>query len=282
MDVHMPIMDGYRATELIRGLGLVLPIIGLTADARSSERKRAFDAGMNAFVAKPFDPAALVRCIQEHLAPGISIQSAHSVTPLQSTPAEHGWPELSGIDTAEARNRLFDDRALFRMLLFRLLDEFADLAPPEDFSDVRELAQYAARMHKLRGAAGQLGARSIHDLAARLEEGVGGGEPERTVMLAQTLTLQLKELRLSAESQFELALIELPAAAASTPEPRHLSQLLELLREQNLRALEQVEGIYPWARKTWGDQLEPFVHHIQNLRFVEAATILEAHIPAGP
>jgi len=168
------------------------------------------------------------------------------------------------------------------VLLFRLLDEFADLAVPEDLSDAREIAQYAARMHKLRGAAGQLGARSIHDLATRLEEGFVVGKAERTVVLAQTLMLQLKKLRLSAENQFEPALIELSTAAASTPEPRYLSQLLELLREQNLGALEQIEGIYPWARKTWGDQqFDPFVRHIQNLRFVEAATILEAHIPAG-
>jgi len=282
MDVQMPIMDGYRATELIRGLGLVLPIIALSADARSSERQRAFDAGMNAFVSKPFQPAALIHCIQEHVASGVVVQPAHSVLPPRTTPGKHGWPELSGIDTAEARNRLFDDRVLFRVLLFRLLDEFADLAVPEDLSDARELAQYAARMHKLRGAAGQLGARSIHDLATRLEEGFVVGKAERTVVLAQTLMLQLKKLRLSAENQFEPALIELSTAAASTPEPRYLSQLLELLREQNLGALEQIEGIYPWARKTWGDQqFDPFVRHIQNLRFVEAATILEAHIPAG-
>ena len=283
MDLHMPVMDGYGATELIRGeLGLTLPIVALTADARPSERERALAGGMNAFLAKPFEPRALIRCIQKHVVRRVVAQETNPVA-RRNAAEEDGWPELSGIDAADARERLYDDRALFRVLLFRLLDEFASVAAPDDLRDVQELAKYVASMHKLRGAAGQVGARTIHELAGQLEEDLVAGNAERAVVLAQTLTRELEQLRVSAYANFEPAPTALPSSDPLALEPGNLSQLLDLLREQNLGALAQVEGIYPWARKVWGEQqFEQFVRHIQNLRFADAAIIVQAYIQRAP
>jgi CheY-like chemotaxis protein len=65
MDVHMPSLDGNQATRLIRGeLGQKdLPVIALTASALVAERQGAFEAGMNDFIGKPFDPERLVRTV---------------------------------------------------------------------------------------------------------------------------------------------------------------------------------------------------------------------------
>jgi CheY-like chemotaxis protein len=58
MDVQMPALDGNEVTRRIRReLRLdALPIVALTAGALVGERQRSFDAGMNDFVSKPFDP----------------------------------------------------------------------------------------------------------------------------------------------------------------------------------------------------------------------------------
>jgi len=56
MDVQMPIMDGYQATEMIRKeLKLDIPIVALTAGAFEQHKQAALDSGMNDFIAKPFD-----------------------------------------------------------------------------------------------------------------------------------------------------------------------------------------------------------------------------------
>jgi hypothetical protein len=61
MDIEMPVMDGYEATQRIRGCthGPQPWIIALTANAMHSDRTRALAAGMNDFVTKPIRPAAL-------------------------------------------------------------------------------------------------------------------------------------------------------------------------------------------------------------------------------
>jgi CheY-like chemotaxis protein len=66
MDVQMPVMDGYTATQHIRSLPELhdLPIIALTAGAFKKHRATALAAGMNDFIAKPFDVNELVGCIQ--------------------------------------------------------------------------------------------------------------------------------------------------------------------------------------------------------------------------
>ena len=59
MDIQMPNMDGYQATQCIRHLNdkkkAEIPIIAMTAYAFAEDRKRAFNAGMNGHIAKPID-----------------------------------------------------------------------------------------------------------------------------------------------------------------------------------------------------------------------------------
>lgn len=67
LDLRMPVLDGYGAAKLIRGLpgpAGRTPILALTADAGESERAAALSAGMDDFVVKPLEPQQLVAALQ--------------------------------------------------------------------------------------------------------------------------------------------------------------------------------------------------------------------------
>jgi CheY-like chemotaxis protein len=65
MDMQMPRMDGLAATGEIRKLPAhrSTPILAMTANAFEEDRKRCLAAGMNDFIAKPFQPQQLIQAI---------------------------------------------------------------------------------------------------------------------------------------------------------------------------------------------------------------------------
>ncbi|MCL4144580.1 UNVERIFIED_CONTAM: hypothetical protein GTU68_020784 [Idotea baltica] len=72
MDLQMPVMDGYTATQEIRNLGgkfETLPIIALTASVMQPIQSKALEKGMNDFVSKPFNPSELNQILAKFLKP---------------------------------------------------------------------------------------------------------------------------------------------------------------------------------------------------------------------
>ena len=70
MDVQMPVLDGLAATRTIRGIeseggNSHTPIVGLTAHALDSDRSRCLQAGMDAYLSKPFKPQELILLIED-------------------------------------------------------------------------------------------------------------------------------------------------------------------------------------------------------------------------
>ena len=68
MDIMMPVMDGFEATKSIRALGdsrAQIPIIAVSANTFASDKRKSIGAGMNAHIAKPYDPDELISTIIE-------------------------------------------------------------------------------------------------------------------------------------------------------------------------------------------------------------------------
>jgi two-component system, sensor histidine kinase and response regulator len=149
MDVQMPGMDGLQATAEIRrreqGSGWRTPIVALTAHGAAADRERCLAAGMDDFVSKPLDARVLFRTI-ERLVP----------SPSAAPPS---IAEMSRADPTLER---------------RLADLFAEHAPRllaavRDALGRADATGAAVAAHTLKGAVGNLQARTAFDAVERLE-----------------------------------------------------------------------------------------------------------------
>jgi CheY-like chemotaxis protein len=67
MDLHMPVMDGYQSSGIMRANGVKLPIIAFTASLASEIEAQVMAAGINDILVKPFRPEDLYKKIEMHL-----------------------------------------------------------------------------------------------------------------------------------------------------------------------------------------------------------------------
>jgi PAS domain S-box-containing protein len=65
MDLQMPEMDGYEATQKLRTTGFKRPIVALTAHAMKEERRKCLESGFNEHLTKPVDPERLLTLLLE-------------------------------------------------------------------------------------------------------------------------------------------------------------------------------------------------------------------------
>ncbi|MGC4367585.1 ATP-binding protein [Hydrogenophaga sp. R2] len=286
MDVQMPVMDGLQATRLIRATpGLAqLPVVALTAGALLEERRRALASGMNAFLSKPLDLARLIVEVRRVMTEaGARVPEVVSAQAQTQAPAGAGWTPVNGIDMAAARQLLCGDHGLFIGLLERFVKDTASL-PGElpawcrDTNPARREA-LLARLHKLRGAAGALGATETAGIGHRLEQALRQGLPADD--LAQALADALARLavaagRALADHQGQQTQAP-PAAPVALPA---LQALAALLQRQDLDALDRYAELAGGIRALAGDESEAALREaVQSLDFARASHLLETITP---
>jgi two-component system, cell cycle response regulator DivK len=69
MDIQLPRLDGYEATRRIKADAALsrIPVIAVTAYALTGDDIRAFEAGCDCYMTKPFSPRELLAMIREYL-----------------------------------------------------------------------------------------------------------------------------------------------------------------------------------------------------------------------
>jgi two-component system, sensor histidine kinase and response regulator len=214
MDVQMPVMDGYTATGKIREWESEsddrspTPIIAMTAHAMAGDEAKSLQAGMNDHVTKPIDPLQLFAALQKWITP---VEADRPLPASPAAPQEKMEDDLSaalpGFDLSAALGRLMGNRQLYRKLLGNFGRECQEVGPllheacaADDYRQIDELA------HRLKGAAGNLGATQVQDAALALESLAKGAQE---VVPAVS---DLKRCMVVLESSLENALSALESA----------------------------------------------------------------------
>lgn len=173
MDLQMPQMDGFEATQVIReSLGMVdIPIIAMTANAMAEDRDKCLEAGMNDHVPKPIDPDQLFATLTKW----VPKQGASSTIELDKSSAEDGsadieLPLLAGVDNSIGLRSVSGNKKLYRKLLMDFyrshsqdVENIRTSIEAEHFEDASRIA------HTLKGLAGSLGAQDLHLVAKELD-----------------------------------------------------------------------------------------------------------------
>ena len=197
MDVQMPVMDGFTATQKIRDLemttgALRTPIIAMTAHALKGDRERCLAAGMDDYITKPINASMLFDKIARWAQPTAG-GPGRPAGPVAVIPVP-GSPSAI-FDVAEVLERVMDDRDFLK----ELVDEFAAQLPDQltairaciDGGDAAALGQQA---HRLKGTAGNLAAHGLAAAAARLERLGKGRELAEADDAWQQLTREAADL----------------------------------------------------------------------------------------
>ncbi len=175
MDVHMPGMNGLDATREIRRSErwASLPIIALTARARSEDRRTSLAAGMNAHLAKPIDESTLYETLHQVLTPA----SADSHDTPERTPGPATPASAPALDLAAALRHLGGKRPLLQRLLHDFVQDFGD-APARLAESLQEerSESIAHLVHSVRGAATYLHAHRLCESAGPLEDAAWHGD----------------------------------------------------------------------------------------------------------
>ncbi len=167
MDLQMPVMGGLEATDEIRSreriTGTHTRIVAMTAHAMTGDRERCLAHGMDGYLSKPIDPAALFAVVEED-----SAGTTHLADPSI---------ESEAFDEADLMARVSHDAELARVVVTAFIEDHQPrLAALHDAISANDLPAIRRAAHAIKGAAATVGGRSLSALAKVLEELAAQGQ----------------------------------------------------------------------------------------------------------
>lgn len=194
MDMQMPELDGYQATQQLRAAGYGRAIIALTAHAMGGDREKCIDAGCNDFAVKPIEREKLIAVLRKYLQ---EVQPEDSSTTSLDPAASPAPPVASGSNQLSSLLSKPGTARLVEKFVSRLDERMAAIraaAAAQDRASLKTLA------HQLKGAAGGYGYPQISEAAKALEQSVADELADLTKSVEALVDL-CRSVRSSAQPQ---------------------------------------------------------------------------------
>ncbi len=190
MDIQMPVMDGLKATQIIRTLPgqskTELPIIAMTAHAFKEQIDQSLEAGMNDHLSKPIEPEVLFSVLNHWLG-----QKPINERPLKIDPEEdqdkHTIQDYSPIlNTSKALKRMSGNEKLFYKIIKKFNSEYSDYPKRiQDTLNENKTLESKILVHTLKGLCGNIGATELQEAASKLEVAIDENSDTKESLLEQ-------------------------------------------------------------------------------------------------
>ncbi len=210
MDCHMPEIDGYEATRVIRmrekaTSGAHIPIIALTANAMAQDRQGCLDAGMDDHLSKPFSRGQLEEILGRWLpkaspdnngsVPGVDAESSP-----QATLDRRVLEQLRELQDADQPNIVADLIQMYLTDSRKLIDQLEKAAAAKNTKDL------AFASHTLKSSSANVGATRLSELCATLQAVAGDSKMDGVTELLEKIVAE----HIAVQSALQ---VELSAAA---------------------------------------------------------------------
>ena len=197
MDVRMPVMDGFEATQAIRS-GLTkapnpkLPIIAMTGHALKGDREKCLEAGMDDYISKPVSPQAVAEALEKWLVH--SKEQAPAVeAPTGKTKPPEGPPVF---DKQDLMARLMDDDNLIRTIVAAFLEDIPEqIRALKGYIEQGEAEPAGRQAHKIKGAAANVGGMALSAVAFEVEKAGQAGRLDEIAAFMPELERQFELLK---------------------------------------------------------------------------------------
>ncbi len=253
MDIQMPVMGGFEATQEIRRNERFqdLPIIAMTAHAMAGDREKSIEAGMNDHLTKPIDPDQLISALVKWVKPGDRETSEGlSESSSESKKAQDILPtHLPGISLASGLGRVAGNRQLYAKLLCKFKDGQENAVDQIKAAlQVGDTETATLLAHTVKGVSGNLGGDNLYQAAAELEKAIKQGKKLDHVMAEfdSQLTvvidgIRLIEERLTAQKEPEDSGVE--ALVDREAVKTLLQEIAQLLESDLTEAMYRMEAL---------------------------------------
>ncbi len=189
MDCHMPVMDGFSATQQIRNprssvKNHAIPIVAMTASAMRGDRERCLGAGMDDYITKPVDIQKLRRVLERWLPESCHLAAEEEEADLPSS--QLPLPGMEGeslqkpvFDHAAMSERLMSDEPLVDLVLEAFLQELPQhIEQLQSAVEMDDAEQIIILAHKIKGAAANASGMALSASAHIIESAGRAGELE--------------------------------------------------------------------------------------------------------